>query len=151
MAIENGYSRNAPRCFRRCRRMTPSRFDGNRVVHFAAEGAARSNLRSGRWLFKYCFDHAWAECPTCRQDLPQSALDRNFRDAHTPCPRGRSTGRAGPRASLYLHAAAGRGAPQDTERERRLAARSGSGQFARPSRRADAVRPKLQSPPCART
>jgi len=64
--------------------------DGNRVVHFDCGRPRGLSNEERALLFKYCFDHAVAECPTSGQDFRQSELGSDLLGDRTHlCPRCR--------------------------------------------------------------
>ena len=65
-------------------------FDGDQIVHLDCRRPRGLSHEERALLFKYCFDHAVAECPTCAQDFRQHELASDLLGSRTHlCPRCR--------------------------------------------------------------
>src|SRR5262249_59942295 len=49
-------------------------FEGHQILHLDCRRPRDLSPEERALLFRYCFDHAVAECPTCGQDFRQADL-----------------------------------------------------------------------------
>jgi len=70
-----------PRCLQQISAKDTIAFDGNRIVHSDCQRPRDLSVEERALLFKFCFDHAVAECAACggtyRQEELGSDLVRN--------------------------------------------------------------------------
>ena len=83
----------SPKCAR-CQQLVLGddmvRFDGDQIVHLDCRRPRGLSHEERALLFKYCFDHAVAECTTCAQDFRQHELASDLLGSRTHlCPRCR--------------------------------------------------------------
>jgi len=65
-------------------------FEGHQILHLDCRRPRDLGPEERALLFRYCFDHAVAECPTCGQDFRQQELGADLvGDRSHLCPRCR--------------------------------------------------------------
>ena len=94
-----------PMC-RRCRRPISANdriaFDGDHICHVDCQRPHDLSHEERALLFKYCFGHAVAECPTCAQSFRQQELGSDLLGNRTHlCAHCRVDLTDGVRAHLY--------------------------------------------------
>jgi len=82
-----------PKCPRCSQVITPEdtpAFDANRIIHLDCERPRGLSREERVLLFKYCFQHAVVECPSCAQDFRPNELGTDLvADRSHLCPRCR--------------------------------------------------------------
>lgn len=79
-----------PRCRRPIASSDTIAFDGNQIVHFDCRRPHELNDEERAVLFKFCSEHAVAECGECHQSFRQHELTADLFDHRTHlCPRCR--------------------------------------------------------------
>ena len=79
-----------PRCLQVVSREDTVVVDGGQLTHCDCRRPRGLSPEEGALLFKYCFDHAVAECASCSQDFRQQELASDLLGYRTNlCPRCR--------------------------------------------------------------
>src|SRR5262245_3233992 len=91
-----------PRCSRSIAENDTIAFDGDRILHLDCRKPRDLSHEERALLFKYCFSHAVATCPDCKQSFRQQELGSDLLGNRTHlCPRCRVDLTDPVRAHLY--------------------------------------------------
>jgi len=89
-AVDRMTQPKCPRCLQVVSREDTVVVDGGQLTHRDCRRPRGLSPEEGALLFKYCFDHAVAECASCSQDFRQQELGADLLDNRTNlCPRCR--------------------------------------------------------------
>ena len=89
-AVDRMTQPKCPRCLQVVSREDTVVVDGGQLTHRDCRRPRGLSPEEGALLFKYCFDHAVAECASCSQDFRQQELGADLLGNRTSlCPRCR--------------------------------------------------------------